>query len=200
MNNICIEIKNILEETGYKFIEIKDGKIHFRKNLTIDLGGIAKGYAVDKAIDILKKFGITSAIVNAGGDLRAIGLKPNGEMFCIGVRHPRKENKIICSFYIKDKAVATSGDYERFIKINGIIYPHIIDPKTGYPSLKCQSVTIISNDTLTSDALSTAVFVMGKEKGLKFLNENEEIEGIIIDKAGNMFISNRLKNKVKIYE
>ncbi len=146
------------------------------KGMQIDLGGIAKGYAVDCAVKKLKSAGIKSCLVNAGGNMFAIGKKGNAP-WKIGIQHPRKPNKIIGNLFLEDRAIATSGDYEQFFEIKGRRLSHIIDPKTGYPvDTGVVSVTIISNSATICDGLSTAVFVLGKEKGtelsLQFLDTN----------------------------
>lgn len=174
------EIKKALVLVNYKNIVIdeKNNLIYFKKKgMQINLGGIAKGYAVDKAIEVLKKEGVKKAIVNAGGDLYAMGT-----VWRIGIKHPRKEG-ILETIPVKDVAVATSGDYERFF--TGFQagkkkrFHHIFDPRTGYPTQGCISVTIIAPTCTTADWLATGVFVLGPEKGLTFL-KTLGIKGIIV--------------------
>lgn len=137
-----------------------------RAGMSIDLGAIAKGYAVDKAIARLKELGIRSCLVNAGGNMYCLGKKRNRK-WRIGIRHPRNQEKILYYLDLENQAVATSGDYEQFFVLEGKRYSHIINPKTGYPvNNGIVSVTIITDNATRADALSTAVFVLGKEKGL----------------------------------
>ena len=175
------EIKKALESINYKNIGIdeKNNLIYFKKKgMQINLGGIAKGYAVDKAIEVLKKEGIKRAIVNAGGNLYAMGTT-----WHIGIKNPRKEG-ILKTITLKDKAVATSGDYERFFistyKGKQKRFHHIFDPRTGYPAEECISATAIAPTGVESDWLSTGVFVLGPEKGLALIKKLG-YKGIIID-------------------
>ena len=129
---------------------------------------------------MLKRNGVDAGIVDAGGDLRAFGKKPDGEHWTIGIRHPEKPGEIITRFSIEEGAVATSGNYERFFSENGKQYHHILNPQTGYPANKCISVTIRTNNATMADALATAVFVLGPEEGMQLINQLAEVEGIII--------------------
>ena len=138
-----------------------------------DFGGIAKGYAVDKAVLYLRSRGIKDAIVNAGGDMYCLGRGKDGGPWRIGIRNPSQKNSNLATLLLTDRAAATSGDYER--------PSHIINPKTGKPvNAKMASATVLANDCLTADALATAVFVLGPEKGMELLNRLENVEGVII--------------------
>jgi len=158
------------------------------KGMSLDLGGIAKGYAVDRAVAVLRKQGIGSGIVNAGGDLFAFGLKGHTP-WTTALRHPRIKDQTIATFSIQDEAVVTSGDYERFITIKGKRYAHIIDPRTGYPVENMMSVTVFAPSTMRADALATAVFVLGPEQGLALINSLDNTEAMIIDEQGRFFRS-----------
>lgn len=167
------EIKNTLSYIGYKNIVVeKDGIRLLRGKL--DLGGIAKGYAVDRATYILKKHRIKKALIDAGGNIYGFGKTWN-----IGIQDPRNKANLIGYLKIKDKGVASSGDYERFYIIDGKRYSHIMDPRTGYPKQGVMATTIIANDATTADGLSTVLFVMGKD-GLK-LCEELSAEGALWD-------------------
>ncbi len=157
----------------------------------IDFGGIAKGYAVDRCIDILKAKGIKNAFVNAGGDSRVIGRK-NNRMWYVGVRHPRDPQKLIVNIPLEDLAISTSGDYERFFTEKGIRYHHIIDPNTGDSARLSQSVTILADKSVDADALSTSIFVLGAEEGLKLINKIPGVSAIIIDESGRLHYSDDL--------
>ncbi|MBN1593928.1 MAG: FAD:protein FMN transferase [Candidatus Coatesbacteria bacterium] len=156
----------------------------------IDLGGLAKGYAIDAAAAALRNSGLTNFIVNGGGDMAIAGVRPNGGKWRIGVRHPRKPGEQICTIGLSDLAVVTSGDYERFFEFNGKRYHHIMDPKTGYPANKCQSVTIVAKEAMLADALATAVFVMGPDAGLRLIDSMPGIEALIVDAEGHNSHSN----------
>lgn len=139
--------------------------------VTIDLGGIAKGYAVDMAVKRLKEFGVNSALINAGGNIYCLG-KKNNRKWHIGIQHPRNPNKIYFYLDLENQAAATSGDYQQFFVSGGSRFSHIIDPHTGYPvKNSIISVTIITDNATDADGLSTTFFVLGKEKGVELLKE-----------------------------
>jgi thiamine biosynthesis lipoprotein len=164
-----------------------------RPGMAMGLGGIAKGYAVDSASRILNSMGIKNFIIKAGGDMRVQGEAGRGRPWTIGIRHPRKKDAIIASLPLKDISISTSGDYEHFFRKDGVLYHHIIDPRTGFPARGCQSVTILGPDTMTTDALSTAVFVMGPEKGMALVERLNGIEAIIVDSKGEKHTSSGFK-------
>jgi len=188
------QIKQQLNAINYKNIKLDETqtRISFsHKNTRIDLGGIAKGHAVDNAINILKTCGIKNALVSAGGDSRILGNK-NGRPWVMGVRHPRDKNKVVVSVPLNDSAISTSGDYERFFIENGTRYHHIIEPSTGQSVNQTWSVSVMASEAITSDALSTTLFVLGTEKALKLINSLENIDAIVIDANGKMFYSSGL--------
>ena len=152
-----------------------------RPGVEIDLGGIAKGYAVDKAVMRLKELGITSAMVNAGGNIYCLG-KKHSRKWRIGIQHPRKPQEILFYLELENQAVATSGDYQQYFSSKGRRYSHIIDPKSGYPvDNGVISATIIALDGASSDGLSTSVFVLGKEKGQELVKSLKGVEARIIE-------------------
>ncbi|MCD6539164.1 MAG: FAD:protein FMN transferase [Candidatus Omnitrophica bacterium] len=160
---------------GIKYIKIDEAKQTIfidKKGLILDLGGMVKGYIVDKAVQVLKKNNIDSALINAGGDIYCLG-KRFGKFWRIGIRNPKALSSIIETLNIEDMAIATSGDYEQFFQYKGEKFSHIIDPETLYPvKSKIRSVTVIAPNTTTADGLATAFFVMGKDGVLKFLERN----------------------------
>lgn len=156
-----------------------------RKGMAIGLGGIAKGYAVDKAMEVATKSGMRNAIIRAGGDMRVQG-QGSAAGWEVGIQDPREKGRLIAKLTLSNVSISTSGDYERFFIKDGILYHHIMDPKTGYPARGARSVTIIGPDTMTTDALSTAVFVLGAEKGLLLAEKLGQIEAIIVDSTGTV--------------
>lgn len=152
--------------------------------MQIDLSAIAAGWAADLALEKLKARGITAAIVDAGGELRVIGTKPDGVPWKIGVQHPRSPGELLMTFDLGDTAVATSGDYERFFMDGGVRYHHILDPATGMPARGCRSVTVLAPTAAEADACSTAAFVLGPERGLSFLRSRPGVRGVIVDEDG----------------
>lgn len=160
-------------------------------DVTVDLGGIAKGYAVDRGIEILRKLGITSGRVGAGGDSRILGDRA-GEPWMVGVRDPRDRARMAAVLPLMDASVSTSGDYERFFEEDGVRYHHIIDPATGDSAREVRSVTILGETATATDALSTSVFVLGVEKGLALVNTLPDVDAVIIDAQGRLHYSQSL--------
>lgn len=177
------EVKSTLNRVGCQNIDIiKQEQSVFlaREGMSVDLGGIAKGYAVDRAVSILKQEGIKNALVNAGGDIYALGQADETKKWKVALRRPRKRKDFLTVLELKDKAIATSGDYEKYIKIDGRRYGHIINPKSGYPCTdRPASVTVISEDCLRADALATSIFVLGPEKGINLVNQLKDTEAIV---------------------
>lgn len=158
--------------------------------MKLDLGGIAKGYAVDKAIEVLKEKGVKNVLVNAGGDMYCLGEGPQGK-WKVGIQHPRKTREIVEVIEISNRGVATSGDYRRYYTILGKRFGHIINPSTGLPVEDIPtSVTIIASDAITADALATGVFVLGPAKGMELINVLPQIEAMIISEKMEILISN----------
>ncbi|MBF0613624.1 MAG: FAD:protein FMN transferase [Magnetococcales bacterium] len=153
----------------------------------LDLGGIAKGYAVDRAMETLLANGVTNALINAGGDMRLAGSKGD-KPWHIGLRDPRQPNGVVAVMDIhKARAISTSGDYERFFLANGVRYHHILDPKTAAPARSgLISVTVQATDSMTADALSTSLFVLGEQEGLKLLQRFPDCEALLIREDGSM--------------
>jgi len=179
------EIKSALLASNWLKIKLINDVNVFRSAKTgLNFGAIAKGYAVDKAVDVLKNSGTQSALVNAGGEIKAIG-----NDWVIGVQHPREVNEIIRRIKLNGMSVATSGDYENYFEKDGVRYHHILDPKTGYPLRGLQSVTVIHKDNVFADGLATAVFVMGKEKGMELIESLNETEAMIINDEGKIYYS-----------
>ena len=188
------KFKNSISSIGYKNIKIKGNTVRLLKRGTkIDLGGIAAGYAVDKGIEAIKKTGIHNALINAGGDIRTIGESDSGQ-WKVGILHPRKEDKLINTLSLKNLSVATSGDYRKYFISHGKRYHHILNPVTGLPVEGVQNVTILAPLAIDADAISTAVFVMGKERGMALIEKLKDVEGIIIDSHGVVTYSSGIKN------
>jgi len=162
-----------------------------------DLGGIAKGYAVDLASERIRAMGIESAIINAGGDLTLIGTRTDGEPWRIAIRHPRAAGAFLGYIDVTDAAVATSGDYEKYFIDGGRRYHHIIDPHTGYPGTASNSVTVVAPSSCTSDALATGLFLLGPERGLDLVERLEDIEAVFVFASGeSVAVSSGLKDNL----
>ncbi len=173
------EIKNELSKINFANIIINGTYIKIGENQSITLGGIAKGFIVDRAIEVLQANNISSALVNAGGDLRTIGLKPNDKKWNIALSNPDNKKDFIVNLIITNKSVVTSGNYERYFDESKKFH-HIIDPMTGKSANELISATIVSDSAVIADAVSTSVFVLGEEKGLEFIELFENTEGLII--------------------
>lgn len=196
------EIESRLKLVGYENISIgPNGQVELTlEGMSIDLGGVAKGYGVDQAIEVLKSRGATRAIVDAGGDVRVLGPNPNGDRWHIGIRHPREKDGVIAVVEVDSGSVATSGDYERFFEKDGVRYHHLLNPKTGMPARESVSATVLANSAMDADILSTAAFVLGPDKGVELLNSLSGVEGVIFfEKDGGLVraISDGLKGRVK---
>ena len=191
------ELKRKLDLVNFRNLMIdQEGKVFLRKKgMAIDLGGIAKGHAVDRAFELLRTLGYKNLIVNAGGDLRVGGSKID-QPWSIGIQDPRSSEKIMATVTIFDSAIATSGDYEKFFIYQGKRYHHIFNPKDGLPSDGCQSVTIICKEGMVADALATAVFVLGPEKGYVLCQKLKGVDCLIVDKEGKIILSPGLKNRI----
>ena len=189
------ELKTALEAINYQFIELnwEEGLVRYLHPLVyVDLGGIAKGYAVDRCIDLLKKNGIQRAMVAAGGDSRILGSRTD-RPWTVGIRHPRDETRMVAILPLEDTAVSTSGDYERYFEKDGVRYHHILDPGTGKSAAHVRSVTIIGPQATLNDGLSTSVFVLGVDDGLALINQMPGIDAVIIDAAGQLHYSEELE-------
>ncbi len=176
----------ILDKTDYSVL-LKE------KGMRIGFGGIGKGYAAERAKFIMKEMGVESGIVNASGDMTTWGLQPNGKPWTIGIADPNFKESDFSYMNITDMAVATSGNYEKFIIVDGKKYSHTIDPRTGLPIRGIKSVTIISTHAEIADALTTPVMIMGVRSGLHMINQMQGVEAIIIDDEDKMHISNNIR-------
>lgn len=184
-------VENALKCVGYKNIELdsKESTIRFlNKDLKIDFGGIAKGYAVDRAKDVLVSRGIRDGLINLGGNMFALGSAPGRKNWKIGVEDPRNKGKLLYSFELTGKAISTSGNYERFFEAGGRRYSHIINPVTGEPCEGIISVTVVSDSAETADALSTAIFVMGEEKGIGLAKAVKNIQVLMLKEDGKIIL------------
>ena len=179
------DIKKELTRIGTRYIILDklNKSVSFnREGVKIDLGGAAQGYATDRAIKVLKENGIENALVNLGGDMYCMGRKSKDEPWNVGIQHPRNKNKLFFEVRLEDKAINTSGDYEKYFILNGTRYSHIIDPRTGYPvGGNVVSATIIDDDSTRADMLATALCVLGRE-GLGAVESIKGADAILIIK------------------
>jgi len=182
------EISKILPLVDYRQIELdeKNNSVFLKRpGMSIELGGIAKGYAADEAVKVLRQNGVKHGTVDLGGNIIVIGTKPDGKLWKIGIQNPffKTRGSIVATVEVADKTLVTSGPYERYIEKDGKIYHHILDTRTGFPvENELMSVTIIAESSIDADALSTTVFAMGLEEGMDFVESIENIDAIFITK------------------
>ncbi len=185
----------------YRKLELDhDGRrVRIGKNQEVGLGGIAKGYIVDRAVRVLERAGLTSFLLRAGGDLYGAGRKPDGSHWVSGIQDPRApDGDFFALLELEDHAFSTAGDYARSYVVGGKRYHHIIDPRTGYPATASRSVTVWAKDAVTADAVDDAVFILGPERGLALVEKLDGVGAVIVDAKNKVHISPRLAGKVKI--
>jgi len=184
-------IDELIKYVGYRNIKLEKNKLLLAEGMQIDMGAVAKGYSADCAVDIMRKNGVKSAILNLGGNVYALGSKPNGSPWRVAIKNPDNQQQYLGYIEVQDKAVITSGGYERyFTDENGKIYWHIIDSFTGYPADSgLISVTVIGENSMKCDALSTALFVMGKDKAIEMWREENDFEMILVSQDREIFIT-----------
>ena len=181
---------------NFRNIEIEASHIRLKRpGMSLHLGAIAKGYAVDQAMAVLKKYKIRHALINAGGDLKVLGSREKGKPWTIGLQHPRKPEEMIASFKLSDKAVATSGDYQKYFMLENTRYHHILDPASGMPARGTISATIIADSVMDADALATAVFVMGPEKGIAWVDSLSGVEAMVVSESGAVLFSKNFQSQ-----
>jgi thiamine biosynthesis lipoprotein len=196
------QIRAKLPLVGYRHIHL-DEVAHTvyldQAGTKISLGGIAKGYAVDRAAKVLRDAGLTSFYVQAGGDLYAAGTKPDGSEWSAGIRDPRgPEGRYFAVIALRDHAFSTAGDYERSYVIDGKRYHHIIDPKTGKPATASRSVTIYAPTALLADEIDDAVFILGPDKGMKLVESIDGVGAVIVDAKNDVHVSKRIEAALHI--
>lgn len=186
------ELETLLKLTDYKKITVEGGLVRIGGGMLIDLGAVAKGYAGDSAVKLLRERGVTSALLNLGGNVQCLGRKPDGSLWKIGIQNPLGSG-YIGVLECEDRAVVTSGGYERYFEEGGRTYWHIMDPKTGAPARSgLISVTVVGESGLKSDGLSTALFVMGKEKAASLWREIGGFEAIFVSESGEISVTEGL--------
>jgi thiamine biosynthesis lipoprotein len=189
------EIEQARSLIGWELLELDPANRTVRlpiQGMSIDLGGVAKGYAAQEGARILREYGVSHALIDAGGNIVTVGLRPDGEPWQIGIRDPRGESiedTIGPTLSVANGAIATSGDYERFFIYDGRRYHHILNPETGMPVETVRSVTVMAEDALYADMLSTAVFVLGRDEGMRFIETLDGISAMIVTDDGDTIFS-----------
>jgi thiamine biosynthesis lipoprotein len=188
------QIAAALPGVDYRKVQV-DREAHtirfLREGVRIDLGGIAKGYAVDRAVQHLRELGIRHAMVNAGGDTRLLGDR-RGKPWMVGIRDPRSAGRVVMRVPLADEAISTSGDYERYFEEDGVLYHHILVPSTGRSARGVRSATVIGPDATLTDGLSTTLFVLGVERGMQLIARLPGVEAVMVDDEGRIYYSDGL--------
>lgn len=166
--------------------------------MRIDVGGIGKGYAADRAVEQMKRVGAKGGVVALSGDIKAFGILPQRDGFPVGIRHPRQDDALLAIIDLKDEAISTAGDYERFFERDGIRYHHILDSQSLRPARGCQSVTIIAKEGIVADGLDTGIFVLGPEMGMALVERLPHVEAVIVDSNGHVTMSSGIRDRLRI--
>ena len=195
------EVERLRRRVDYRRVEVDEAgrRVRIGKDQQLGLGGIAKGYIVDRAAKVMRDGGVLSFLAQAGGDLYGAGRKPDGSAWVSGVQDPRgAQGEFFAVIELTDHAFSTAGDYARSYVVGGKRYHHIIDPKTGYPATACRSVTIWAPDATTADGVDDAVFILGPERGLQLVESLDGVGAVVVDEKNRVFISERVKDRVKL--
>ena len=185
------ELEELLSHVDYKQVDLENSTVTIPEDVRLDLGGIAKGFTSSRVMDIFRENGVTSGIISLGGNVQALGHKPDGNMWRVGIQDPHDLNSTFAVVEVADQAVITSGGYQRYFEENGQTYHHIIDPRTGYPAENgLISVTIISADGTLADALSTSLFIMGPEEASSFWKKHRDtFDAIMMKEDGTVMVT-----------
>lgn len=194
------ELAEALAHVDYTRVELDRDNLLVRipEGFILDLGGIAKGFAVDQGAETLRAAKIKHALVNAGGDISAIGTRQDGNLWRVGIQDPRETSEILAIVQVRDKAIVTSGDYQRYFEQDGVRFHHIIDPFTGYPADGLTSVSVVAPTAREADAYSTAFFVLGLEASKELVERLPEIETVIVDETGEIWVSSGLREVIQM--
>lgn len=188
-------IQRSVENIGYKNIRLNKEKSTVflsKEGMKIGFGAIGKGYAADKTKALLMEKGVKSGIINASGDMNTWGEQPDGKSWMVAITNPLNKEKAFSWLPVENSAIVTSGNYEKFVRFDNVRYSHIIDPRTGYPTTGIISATVLSPSAEIADALATAVFVMGLDVGLDFINQLKGVECILVDENNKLHTSKNI--------
>lgn len=196
------ELSELLEHVDYRKVAVQDGTVTLPADMELDLGAIAKGYAGERAADLLRENGVTSALLNMGGNVQSVGSKPDGTPWRIGIQDPAGDTGAYLGvLQLVDQAAVTSGGYQRYFEEDGVRYWHIMDPATGAPARSgLTQVTIVGDKGGLCDGLSTALFVLGREKALDYWRTYGGFEAILVDEDNRVWITAGLKDSFALVE
>jgi thiamine biosynthesis lipoprotein len=193
-----VRLKPLIDLAHIKIDEQTSSVFLTEAGMRIDVGGIGKGYAADRAVAAMKEEGATAGVVALSGDIKTFGEMPDGRPFLFGIRHPRVDGALLARVDIRDEAISTAGDYERFFEKDGVNYHHILDPHTLQPARGCQSVTVVAREGVVADGLDTGIFVLGPERGIELVEGLSDVEAVIVDHEGEVWISSGLQGRVHL--
>lgn len=195
------QLLSALHRVDYRKISVEQNRVGLESSeMSIGLGGIAKGYGVDRAYGVLRDAGLFNFYIDGGGDISVSGLK-HGRPWRVAIRHPRKApTDFLAVAEMSNAAIVTSGDYENFRWVDGRRYHHILDPRTGMPATGCQSVTVVAPLAESADALATAAFVLGPEEGLNLIRQHAETEALMVDASGKVHMTDGFRHVVQMNE
>lgn len=193
------QVKSKLRLVDYRKIQFDEQALTVflpEKGMRLGFGAIGKGFAANRAVQLMKQRGITAGVVNAGGDLVAFGKQEDGRPWGVAIADPQQRDSVFAWLRVDNQAVVTSGDYERFIEVDGKRYSHILHPRTGYPVDDLRSVTIICPDGELADALATSVFILGRREGLELVNKLKGVEAILVTAEGSFLYSQEIQTQM----
>ena len=191
------QLKPLVDWTRIQIDETAQTIFLPRKGMRIDVGGIGKGYAADRAAIELKKAGASGGVVALSGDIKTFGGLPDGAGFPVGIKHPRRDGAVLATLELQDEAISTAGDYERFFERDGVRYHHILDPQSLRPARDCQSVTVVAKEGTLADGLDTGIFVLGPQRGMELVERLPGVEAVIVDRAGHVTVSSGLRGRLQ---
>lgn len=190
-------LRDLVDWTNIQLNQDKQTIFLPRQGMRIDVGGIGKGYAADRAAAEMRRAGAQGGVVALSGDIKAFGALSDVDGFPVGIKHPRQEEAVIAIIELKDEAISTAGDYERFFEREGVRYHHILDPATLQPARACQSVTVIGKEGVLVDGLDTGIFVLGPERGMALVERLPDVEAVIVDAQGRVRVSSGLRARLR---
>jgi thiamine biosynthesis lipoprotein len=190
-------LRPLVDLSGLQLDEAMGMAFLTRAGMQVDVGGIGKGFAADRAVEAMRAAGAIAGVVALSGDIRTFGQMRDGEAFLFGIQHPRKEKALLGTIKLQDEAISTAGDYELFFERAGVRYHHILDPTTLQPARHCQSVTIIAKEGVMADGLDTGIFVMGPQRGMELVERLPDVEAVIVDREGHILVSSGLRDRVR---
>ncbi len=189
-------LKTIVDPAHIRLDEQVRTVFLLKPGMRIDVGGIGKGFAADRAAAVMQAAGATAGVVALSGDIKTFGHMPRDTRFRFGIQHPRKEGAILATLELENEAISTAGDYERYFERDGVRYHHILDPATLEPARQCQSVTVVATEGVMADGLDTGLFVMGPERGMALVERLPGVEAVFVDRQGTVLVSSGLTKRL----